>query len=96
MDKGFVKWLKASGADVVGLQETRAQPEQVEEALQKLQKLGWHAVITPAERKGYSGVGLLSRRPPDSLWTTTGVSSALEPSRRFGAETKAMPTPTVG
>lgn len=75
MDKGFVTWLNASGADVVGLQETRAQPEQVEDELKRLQKHGWHAVITPAERKGYSGVGLLSRRPPDELWSATGVSA---------------------
>lgn len=73
MGKGFVRWLNASGADVVGLQETRAAPDQVEEELHKLKKYGWHGVITPAVRKGYSGVGLLSRRPPDELVTSVGV-----------------------
>jgi exodeoxyribonuclease III len=73
MDKGFVRWLNASGADVVGLQETRAHPEQVGNELERFRRHGWHVTITPAVRKGYSGTGLLSRRPPDELWTTTGV-----------------------
>jgi exodeoxyribonuclease-3 len=74
MDKGFVRWLNAADADVVGLQETRAHPEQVEDELKRLKKHGWYVTISPAARKGYSGTGLLSRRPPDALWTTTGVS----------------------
>ncbi len=74
MGKGFTKWLNASGADVVGLQETRVEPEQIEADLKKFEKAGWHVTITPAQRKGYSGVGLLSRTPPDELVTTTGVS----------------------
>ena len=69
-DKGFVAWLDASGADVVGLQETRANPEQVEAEVATLKEHGWHTTISPAERKGYSGVALISRRPPDALWTS--------------------------
>jgi exodeoxyribonuclease-3 len=74
MGKGFVRWLNAANVDVVGLQETRAHPEQIADELKKLKKYGWYVTITPAERKGYSGTGLLSRRPPDALWTTTSVS----------------------
>ncbi len=70
-DKGFVRWLNASGADVVGLQETE-DGEQVEDELGRLKKHGWHSMISPAARKGYSGVGLISRRPPDELSTSLG------------------------
>jgi exodeoxyribonuclease III len=74
MAKGFPSWLKKSAPDIVGVQEVRAQPEQLEEHLAKLRRTSpWHVHISPAERKGYSGVGLLSRRPPDSVETLLGV-----------------------
>ena len=68
MTKGFSRWLARSGADVVGLQEVRAREEQVQAELRKLR--GWHRSVHAAERAGYSGVGLLSRRPPDELITS--------------------------
>ena len=72
MTKGFVEWLNASGADVVGLQETRALPEQVPGELEAITKHGWHVTISPAERKGYSGVAIISKRPPDNVVTSLG------------------------
>ena len=63
--KGFDRWLAASGADVVGIQEVRARPEQL--APELAAPPGWSAQITPAERPGYSGVGLFSRREPEAL-----------------------------
>ncbi len=60
--KGFVDWLSKTGADVVGVQETKARPEQLSAAL--LTPPGYHAEWSSAEKKGYSGVATYSKRQP--------------------------------
>ena len=57
--KGFAKWLEASEADVVAVQETKARPEQLSAALQ--QPANYHVAWNSAEKKGYSGVGTYSK-----------------------------------
>ena len=69
----FIEWLDASGADVVGLQEVRASAEQLEKERALLSERGWHLHVSGAQKKGYSGVGLLSRKKPDAVETTVGV-----------------------
>ncbi len=59
MGKGLRDYLLGSGCDVVCLQETRAEPAQVDPAWLK----GWEAVWNSAEKKGYSGTCVLARRP---------------------------------
>lgn len=54
--------------DVLGVQEVRALPEQLEPALRRPR--GFHTSFVAAERRGYSGVGLFSRRPPDAVHTS--------------------------
>lgn len=71
--KGFLEFLEVSDADVVGIQELRALPEQLTPEARSPD--GWHAVFNPAERKGYSGVALFSRRPPDRVETTLGIDA---------------------
>jgi len=66
--KGFDDWLRAERADVVGLQEVRALPEELAPP-----PAGWHVAWTPAERRGYSGVALWSRRKPDAVAHGLGV-----------------------
>ena len=66
--KGFLRWLAGSGADFVGLQEVRALPEDLGARL--CAPPGFHAHFSPAERLGYSGVALYSRRPPDRVETS--------------------------
>ena len=68
--KGFLDWLEASDADLVGLQEVRARPDQLDPGL--LAPLGWRVSLNPAERPGYSGVGVYSRRPWTSIETSMG------------------------
>ena len=68
--KGFVPFLNASGADVVALQEVRAFPAQLDAATREPE--GWHATFAPAERPGYSGVGIYSRQPPDKVEVRLG------------------------
>ncbi len=71
--KGFATFLEACGADVVGVQETRCTAEQVPEALRA--PSGWHTHFVCAERPGYSGVGLYSKRPIDHVTTSVGVKT---------------------
>ena len=70
--KGFVNFLESSAADIVCLQEVRAFPEQLEPEV--LAPSGWHAVFSPAERPGYSGVGIYSRIAPSKVETELGVA----------------------
>lgn len=68
--KGFVEWLRTHGGEIVCLQETRAHAEQVPEEVRAID--GFHTHFVSAERGGYSGVGILSRRPFDSVETSLG------------------------
>ncbi|HJP49639.1 MAG: exodeoxyribonuclease III [Pseudomonadales bacterium] len=68
--KGFLKFLKKSGADVVCLQEVRAFPAQLDDNVRSPK--GWYASFSPAERPGYSGVGIYSLVEPDRIDTSLG------------------------
>lgn len=70
--KGFLDWLEAETAEIVALQEVRAQPDQLPQALREPD--GWHCCFAAAERKGYSGVGLYSRSRPDTVDTSLGLA----------------------
>ena len=71
--KGFLDWLSLTDPDVVCLQETKAQPDQLDEQLRN--PAGYHSYWASAERKGYSGVGLLSREPPGSVELGIGIEA---------------------
>ncbi|MCH9671881.1 MAG: exodeoxyribonuclease III [Gammaproteobacteria bacterium] len=70
--KGFSDFLNTSNADILGLQEVRAFPEQLPDEVRE--PPGWHAHFHPAQRPGYSGVALYSREPPDKVDISLGVS----------------------
>ena len=63
--KGFADWLTTEAPDVICLQETKAQPEQIDTILFK--ELGYHAYFHSAQKKGYSGVGILCKQEPDKV-----------------------------
>ena len=63
--KGFFEWLKAQKADVVCLQETRIQPEQLSEVM--LAPDGLKSAFEFAVKRGYSGVGLYFKKKPDRV-----------------------------
>jgi len=69
-NKGFADFLKSARADVIGIQEVRAFPAQLPEAVRAPR--GWHACFAPAERAGYSGVAIYARRSPDRVETALG------------------------
>ena len=60
--KGFIEMLPAFDADVVCLQETKAQPDQLSEQLKNIP--GYTSYWHSAERKGYSSVACYSRIEP--------------------------------
>ncbi|MCF8302431.1 MAG: exodeoxyribonuclease III [Bacteroidales bacterium] len=63
--KGFIEWLKAAQPDIVCIQETKAHPQQV--PVELFEELGYHHYWHSAEKKGYSGVALLSKMEPDKV-----------------------------
>lgn len=60
---GLLAWLSDTTADVVCLQETRADDEQLAEALAPATADGWHLASAAPHLKGRSGVAVLSRSP---------------------------------
>ncbi|QES55058.1 exodeoxyribonuclease III [Streptomyces venezuelae] len=63
--KGFGAWLAGSDADVVCLQEVRAEEGQIPEEVRTPE--GWHTVFAPAAAKGRAGVALYTRRAPERV-----------------------------
>ncbi|HEV2345031.1 MAG TPA: exodeoxyribonuclease III [Actinocrinis sp.] len=88
--KGFDRWLAQSAADVVCLQEVRAEPKEIPAELREPE--GWHVLFAPSSAKGRSGVAIYSRTEPREV--RIGFSSAeFDTSGRY-AEID-LPTVTV-
>ncbi|MFP4292621.1 MAG: exodeoxyribonuclease III [Cyclobacteriaceae bacterium] len=62
VNKGLLDWLQHENPDIVCLQETKAQPEQIN--TEDFKNLGYHSYWHSAEKKGYSGVAILSKPEP--------------------------------
>ncbi len=71
MAKGWDKWLAATGADVVLLQEIKAMPEQIDSSI--FQKMGYTLYWLPAQKKGYSGVAVFSKIKPNHIEYGMGI-----------------------
>lgn len=69
--KGLLDWLQAESPDVFCIQESKAQPEQIDTFA--MQELGYHSYIHSAEKKGYSGVGIFSKTMPDKVVAGMGI-----------------------
>lgn len=69
--KGFFDWLPQQQADVVGVQEIKAQHEHVDQVFCSSEELKGH--FHYAQKKGYSGVGLYTRETPSDIITGIGV-----------------------
>jgi exodeoxyribonuclease-3 len=70
--KGFEEWLNEECPDILCLQETKAQPDQVNQLL--FESLGYHCLVNSAEKKGYSGVAIFSKTKPDYFKMGIGVA----------------------
>jgi exodeoxyribonuclease-3 len=70
-NKGFFDWLKKQSADVVCLQETKSQEDQLSDPM--FRPDGHHCFYRDAtSKKGYSGVAIYSKREPDEVRTSLG------------------------
>ncbi len=64
-NKGFIPWMQEQQADILCLQEIKAQEADLNDSLR--QPDGYFAQFHCAEKKGYSGVAIFSRRQPDRV-----------------------------
>ena len=71
LNKGFADWLNAADPDVICLQETKAIEEQIDTAL--FEQLGYKHFWHSAQKKGYSGVAILTKTNPINVQEGTGI-----------------------
>ena len=71
LKKGFADWLNTAEPDVICLQETKAQEEQIDTAL--FEQLGYKHFWHSAQKKGYSGVAILTKTNPVNVQEGTGI-----------------------
>ncbi|MEP7269301.1 MAG: exodeoxyribonuclease III [Saprospiraceae bacterium] len=71
MKKGFTDWAKSSKADLICLQEIKAKEDQID--VDALKKAGYESHWFPAEKPGYSGVGILTKLKPDNIIKGSGM-----------------------
>ncbi|PIP73624.1 MAG: exodeoxyribonuclease III [Candidatus Lloydbacteria bacterium CG22_combo_CG10-13_8_21_14_all_47_15] len=70
--KGFIQWLENENPDILGLQETKAEPEQLSEELRAPK--GYVTYFDSSKgRKGYSGVALYSKKQPKCVIYGMGI-----------------------
>jgi exodeoxyribonuclease III len=70
--KGLFDWLPKQKADLLCLQETKAQPADLDGDGTYFPK-NWHTHFNSAQKKGYAGVALYSREKPDAVLTELGA-----------------------
>jgi exodeoxyribonuclease III len=70
--KGFIEWLKNSNTDVICIQEIKANTDQLDLSLFK--EIGYnYNYWFSAQKKGYSGVAILSKYKPNHIEYGTGI-----------------------
>jgi exodeoxyribonuclease III len=74
INKGFIDWLKSANPDVICLQEIKALKEQLD--LSVFEDAGYkYNYWFSAQKKGYSGVAILSKTEPNHIEYGTGIES---------------------
>src|SRR5687768_3619417 len=84
MSKGLSEWLKAADPDVVCFQEIKANKEDI--PVQNFEALGYKHFWYPAQKKGYSGVGILSKESPLHVEFGCGIPAYDEEGRIIRAD----------
>lgn len=83
--KGFIEWLQAAAPDVICLQETKAEKEQLD--LSVFEQAGYkYNYWYSAQKKGYSGVAILSKTEPDHVEYGTGIAYMDQEGRNLRAD----------
>jgi exodeoxyribonuclease III len=91
--KGLFRWLRRQDADIVCLQETKSHFHQL--ADHDIEIPGYHSYFYDAERKGYSGVAIYSRRKPDKVVKGFGVEEFDREGRYLEAQWGALSVVSV-
>ena len=63
--KKFINWLEDINPDIICLQEIKATPQQFDS--KQFESIGYKCFWYPAEKKGYSGVAILSKKKPEKI-----------------------------
>jgi exodeoxyribonuclease-3 len=77
--KGFLEWLATDPADIICLQETKAEQKDID--TNELHKLGYHDYWFSAQKKGYSGVAVFTKILPDHVAYGNGHGASDEEGR---------------
>lgn len=72
ISKGFIDFIKNCNPDIICLQETKAQPGQMQEST--FHDMGYYFSAFSAEKKGYSGVAILSKIQPNHIEYGIGIN----------------------
>ncbi len=71
MSKGWLDWVKTVNPDIICIQELKAQAEQL--PLIEFEEAGYTCYYETAQKKGYSGVAILSKQLPDKVKNGIGI-----------------------
>jgi exodeoxyribonuclease III len=83
--KGFLDWVYQVQPDILGIQETKAAPDQLDDELRSPE--GYHAYwASSSTKKGYSGVGLYSKIKPNAVHLGLGIEEYDQEGRTIVAE----------
>ncbi|MBL7759797.1 MAG: exodeoxyribonuclease III [Sediminibacterium sp.] len=74
MKKGFSAWIADHPADIICLQETKANKEDIDHT--HFEKAGYNSFWFSAQKKGYSGVAILTRIEPDHVYFGNGIEQS--------------------
>ncbi|MCS6818883.1 MAG: exodeoxyribonuclease III [Chitinophagales bacterium] len=72
-NKGLSRWVERVNPDIICLQEIKASAEEF--PTQIFEKLGYHVYLFPSIKKGYSGVGIISKYKADNVVCGIGIES---------------------
>lgn len=71
LKKGFLEWLETDPADIICLQEVKAEKDQIDHLA--IENLGYQTFWYSAEKKGYSGVAIFTKIQPDKIQYGNGI-----------------------
>ena len=72
LSKGFIDWMRNNDFDVICLQEVKANIDQLDISI--FEELGYNFYLHSAEKKGYSGVAILSKQKPLNIVKGINIS----------------------
>jgi len=74
LKNGFMDWFLEYQPDILGLQETKALPEQIQKDYPAFMEIkNYHTIWNPAQRPGYSGTILLTKKEPVEVKKGFGI-----------------------